>query len=87
MFIVYFYFWRIMPTQPNTTPPGLWDKKTYLSAAASILATAAVAVSVCAFKGESLALGPSPSVSGSDSHSATSTGLCLAGGDRALRNR
>lgn len=72
-----------MPIQSNTSPKGLWEKKTYLSAAVSALTAAAVAVSVCAFKGETLALGQSSSASVSDSHTATFTGSCstLAGGN------
>lgn len=70
-----------MATQSNTDPLGLWDKKTYLSAAVSILVTAAVAVSVCIVRGDTLALGSSPSVSGSDGYTDHSTGArCLAGG-------
>lgn len=68
-------------SQSNTNPPGLWEKKTYASAVVSALIAAAVAVSVCAFKGETLAVGQSHAASVSDSHTATSTGTqCLAGG-------
>lgn len=70
-----------MPIQSNTNPPGLWEKKTYASAFVSALIAAAVAVSVCAFKGETLAVGQTGTASVSDSHTATSTGAqCLAGG-------
>lgn len=60
-----------MSTQSNTNPPGLWEKKTYLSAAVSALITAALAVSVCAVRGETLAL--PPVMSGSVSHGHTDT--------------
>jgi hypothetical protein len=60
---------------------GLWDRKTYTSAAVSALLAAAVAFTVCAVRGDTLALGQAASVSVSDSHTGASTGaLCLAGG-------
>lgn len=64
--------------------PKLWERKTYVSAFLSALLTGAVAVSVCAFKGETLALDQSSSASVSDSHTATLTGSCsaLAGGNQ-----
>lgn len=55
-------------------PKGLWERKTYLSSAISALIAAAVAVSVCAFRGETLALDHSAPVSVSDARTATSTG-------------
>lgn len=69
-----------MPIQSNTEPKGLWEKKTYLSAAVSALIAAAVAVSVCAFKGETLAVGHTAPVSVLDTRTTATTGLCLAGG-------
>jgi hypothetical protein len=64
----------------QTQSAKLWDRKTYISAAISALLAAAVACTVCAVRGETLALGQSPAASVSDGHTATSTGLCLAGG-------
>jgi hypothetical protein len=61
-----------MPTQSNTS--GLWEKKTYLSAAVSALLATALAVSVCAVRGETLALPHLTSVRGSQSHLASSEG-------------
>lgn len=63
-----------MPTQSNTNPNGLWEKKTFASAAVSALLAAAVAVSVCAVRGETLALPHLTPVSGSQSHLASSDG-------------
>ena len=60
-----------MSTQSNNNPPGLWEKKTYVSAAISAVAAAALAVSVCAVRGETLAL--PPVLSGSVSHGHTDT--------------
>jgi len=60
---------------------GLWDRKTYTSAAVSALLAAAVAFTVCAVRGDTLALGQAASVSVSDSHTDTTTGLCLAKGN------
>lgn len=64
----------------NQSHPSLWDRKTLASAAISAVLAAAVALTVCAVRGDTLALGQAPSVSVSNSHTATSTGLCLAGG-------
>lgn len=64
----------------NNQLPKLWERKTYLSAAVSALLTTAVAVSVCAFKGETLDLGQPASRSVSESRAATLTAPWLAGG-------
>jgi len=60
-----------MSTQSNTDPKGLWEKKTFASAALSAFLAAVAAVSVCAFRGETLAL--PPVLSGSVSHGHTDT--------------
>lgn len=60
-----------MSSQSNTNPPGLWEKKTYLSAAVSGLIAAALAVSVCAVRGETVAL--PPALTGGASHGHTDT--------------
>lgn len=60
-------------SQSNTNPPGLWEKKTYASAVVSALMAAAVAVSVCAFRGETVALPPALTGSVSHGHTATLT--------------
>lgn len=65
-----------MDQQPIHTSNGLWDKKTYVSAGVSALLAAVVALTVCAVRGETLALGQTTPVSVSDSHTASSTGLC-----------
>ena len=52
-----------MSEQSSLNPNGLWDRKTYLSAAISALLAAAVACTVCAVRGETLALGQSPAAS------------------------
>jgi hypothetical protein len=59
-----------MSTQSNN-PPGLWEKKTYASAAISALLAAVAAGSVCVAKGETLAF--PPALSGSVSHGHTDT--------------
>jgi hypothetical protein len=61
-----------MSTQSNN-PPGLWEKKTYASAAISALLAAVAAVSVCAVRGETLALPPALGGSVSHGHTATLT--------------
>lgn len=62
----------------QSSPSGLWDKKTYTSAAVSAVLATVVALTVCAVRGETLALGQSTPVSVSDSHTAGSTGVCSA---------
>jgi len=58
----------------NQTEPKLWEKKTFASAAFSALLAALAAVSVCAVRGETLALPPMTHVSGSQSHLDSSEG-------------
>jgi hypothetical protein len=70
-----------MQDQQSPNPNGLWDKKTYASAFISALLAGIVALTVCAFRGETLALGQTAQTSVSNSHTATSTGLCLAKGN------
>jgi hypothetical protein len=60
-----------MSTQSNSNPPGLWERKTYASALISAFLAAVAAVSVCAVRGETLAL--PPVLSGSVSHGHTDT--------------
>ena len=62
-----------MPIQSNTDPKGLWEKKTFASAALSAVLAAVAAVSVCAARGETLALPPVMSGSVSQGHTATLT--------------
>jgi hypothetical protein len=64
----------------QTEPNGLWERKTFLSTIISALLAGAVAVSVCAFRGETLALGHAPTTAVSQTRTDSSTGLCLAGG-------
>ena len=65
-----------MDNQPTDHPNGLWDKKTYISAAVSAVLATVVALTVCAVRGETLALGQASPVSVSNGHTASSTGLC-----------
>jgi hypothetical protein len=51
-------------------PKSLWDRNTCLSAALSALLATAVALAVCAFRGESVALGQQVPVRVSQSRTA-----------------
>lgn len=65
----------------NQTDKGLWERKTLASALVSAVVAGAVAASVCAVRGETLALPPTLNFSGSHGHTATVTGHSLGGGN------
>jgi len=57
----------------NQSDPKLWERKTIASACLSALVAGAVALSVCAFRGETLALPTITPSSVSHGHTATLT--------------
>jgi hypothetical protein len=58
----------------NQSDPKLWERKTLASALVSAVLAGAVAASVCAVRGETLALPPVPVASLSGSHTDTLAG-------------
>lgn len=64
-----------MDNQSDHTEPKLWERKTLASAAVSALLAAVMAASVCAVRGETLALPPLPTANVSHGHTAGSQSL------------